>query len=71
MDQGLPQGAILRPMWLKPMDAVAQQNPALVEQAAAAVGSMRDLSANLVDVVSVFQVREGQLYQQTSAGLGM
>lgn len=44
------------------MDAVAQQRSALVEQAAAAAGSIRDLRANLVDVVSVFKVREGQSY---------
>lgn len=41
---------------VKEMDTVTQQNAALVEQAAAAAGSMQDQSANLTEVVSVFKV---------------
>jgi methyl-accepting chemotaxis protein len=41
---------------IKDMDTATQQNAALVEQAAAAAGSMHDQSANLTSVVSVFKV---------------
>jgi len=40
------------------MDNVTQQNAALVEQAAAAAGSMQDQAAILSQVVSIFKVRE-------------
>jgi len=36
---------------------VTQQNAALVEQAAAAAGSMQDQARRLVDEVSVFRVQ--------------
>jgi len=39
------------------MDAVTQQNAALVEEAAAAAESMQNQASNLADVVSVFKVR--------------
>ncbi len=39
------------------MDEVTQQNAALVEQAAAAAGSMQEQAANLAAVVSVFRLR--------------
>ena len=41
---------------IKEMDTVTQQNAALVEQAAAAAGSMQDQASNLTQVVSVFKV---------------
>jgi methyl-accepting chemotaxis protein len=44
------------------MDQVTQQNAALVEEAAAAAGSMQDQAAKLADVVSVFRLdREHQV----------
>jgi methyl-accepting chemotaxis protein len=41
------------------MDSVTQQNAALVEEAAAAAGSMQEQAANLTQVVSVFKVGDG------------
>ena len=41
------------------MDNVTQQNAALVEQAAAAAGSMQDQANILSQVVSIFKVRDG------------
>jgi methyl-accepting chemotaxis protein len=38
------------------MDQVTQQNAALVEEAAAAAGSMQDQAAKLAEVVSVFRL---------------
>jgi methyl-accepting chemotaxis protein len=43
---------------IKEMDSVTQQNAALVEEAAAAAGSMSDQASNLEAVVSVFKVGE-------------
>jgi methyl-accepting chemotaxis protein len=40
------------------MDNVTQQNAALVEQAAAAAGSMQDQAARLAQTVSVFKIRD-------------
>ncbi|MBI3283976.1 MAG: cache domain-containing protein [Burkholderiales bacterium] len=40
------------------MDSVTQQNAALVEQAAAAAASMQEQAAQLMDLVSVFQIDE-------------
>jgi len=40
------------------MDAVTQQNAALVEEAAAAAGSLREQATHLSDVVSVFKLRD-------------
>jgi len=42
------------------MDNVTQQNAALVEEAAAAAGSMQDQAANLAQVVSVFKIDAAQ-----------
>jgi methyl-accepting chemotaxis protein len=42
------------------MDNVTQQNAALVEQAAAAAGSMQEQARNLSTVVSVFKLRDGE-----------
>jgi methyl-accepting chemotaxis protein len=39
------------------MDEVTQQNAALVEEAAAAAGSLQEQAANLAGVVSVFRLR--------------
>lgn len=43
---------------IKEMDSVTQQNAALVEEAAAAAGSMSDQASNLEAVLSVFKVGE-------------
>jgi methyl-accepting chemotaxis protein len=43
------------------MDNVTQQNAALVEQAAAAAASMQEQAANLVQVVSVFNIGHEEL----------
>ncbi|HYD60891.1 MAG TPA: methyl-accepting chemotaxis protein [Noviherbaspirillum sp.] len=42
------------------MDNVTQQNAALVEEAAAAAGSMQEQARNLSMVVSVFKLKEGE-----------
>ncbi len=42
---------------LSSLDGVTQQNAALVEEAAAAAGSLHEQAANLTEVVSVFRVR--------------
>ncbi len=41
---------------IKEMDSVTQQNAALVEEAAAAAGSMQDQAANLKEVLGAFRV---------------
>jgi methyl-accepting chemotaxis protein len=47
------------------MDAVTQQNAALVEEAAAASQSMQDQAAALAQLVSVFQLaRDGAMHQK-------
>ena len=43
------------------MDNVTQQNAALVEEAAAAAGSMQDQAANLLHVVSVFKLSNASM----------
>lgn len=43
------------------MDGVTQQNAALVEEAAAAAGSLLDEAKQLVDTISVFKLDEGAL----------
>ena len=43
------------------MDAVTQQNAALVEQAAAAAASMQQQAGNLAQVVSVFKLADGNM----------
>lgn len=48
------------------MDNVTQQNAALVEEAAAAAGSMQDQAANLAQVVSIFKVDSSQTAVVTS-----
>jgi hypothetical protein len=41
------------------MDQVTQQNAALVEEAAAATGSLQDQADKLAEVVSVFKLASG------------
>jgi methyl-accepting chemotaxis protein len=41
------------------LDAMTQQNAALVEESAAAAGSLREQSARLADAVRMFQLRDG------------
>ena len=43
------------------MDAVTQQNAALVEQAAAAADALETQAANLARVVGVFRLDDGEL----------
>ena len=45
------------------MDEVTQQNAALVEEAAAAAGSLEDQAASLVETVSVFKIPHSQKSQ--------
>ncbi|MCZ8253966.1 MAG: methyl-accepting chemotaxis protein [Hylemonella sp.] len=49
------------------MDQVTQQNAALVEEMAAAASSLRSQAQELVQVVSVFRVAEGQAAPRASA----
>ncbi|MDQ8034634.1 MAG: methyl-accepting chemotaxis protein [Bordetella sp.] len=51
------------------MDEVTQQNAALVEQSAAAAGSMQDQAAELVRAVSAFKVGNGQVIDASSGAL--
>ncbi|ARP81447.1 methyl-accepting chemotaxis protein [Bordetella genomosp. 8] len=43
------------------MDEVTQQNAALVEEAAAAAGSLQEQAQRLAEAVSVFRINEGQV----------
>ena len=45
------------------MDAMTQQNAALVEEAAAAAQSLQDQAAELARVVSIFKLEEGEQFQ--------
>lgn len=49
------------------MDVVVQQNAALVEEAAAAAHSLQDQAERLSDVVAVFKVNEGELFELSDA----
>ncbi|WP_426190096.1 methyl-accepting chemotaxis protein [Massilia sp. DWR3-1-1] len=49
------------------MDAVTQQNAALVEQAAAAAASMQDQAAHLAEAVSVFKLAGGHVQPAAAA----
>jgi methyl-accepting chemotaxis protein len=49
------------------MDQVTQQNAALVEQAAAAVGSLQDQALQLAQAVGVFQLARSRLAAALSA----
>jgi methyl-accepting chemotaxis protein-2 (aspartate sensor receptor) len=43
------------------MDTVTQQNAALVEQAAAAAGSLQEQAARLAEAVAVFKVNPNEV----------
>jgi hypothetical protein len=49
------------------MDQVTQQNPALVEQAAAAAASMRDEASQLAETVAVFKLNHAQTTQSAAS----
>ena len=49
------------------MDQVTQQNAALVEEGAAAADSLRQQATQLVDVVAVFRLADGQAHPQPQA----
>jgi methyl-accepting chemotaxis protein len=49
------------------MDAVTQQNAALVEEAAAAAEAMQNQAASLERVVSVFRLDAGSKYLTASS----
>ena len=51
------------------MDGVTQQNAALVEEAAAAAGSLQDQAAQLAQLVSVFNVGHGDTRRHTAKGM--
>ena len=55
---------------IKEMDSVTQQNAALVEQAAAAAGSMRDQATNLDHIVSIFKVGDVESEFSRASGPG-
>ncbi|ALM83185.1 methyl-accepting chemotaxis protein [Bordetella sp. N] len=52
------------------MDEVTQQNAALVEEAAAAAGSLQEQAQRLAEAVSVFKVNEGQVIEVPAQQLG-
>jgi methyl-accepting chemotaxis protein len=49
------------------MDQTTQQNAALVEQMAAAASSLKSQASDLVQVVAVFKLAQGQQAPQTQA----
>ncbi|PRC92987.1 methyl-accepting chemotaxis protein [Solimicrobium silvestre] len=49
------------------MDNVTQQNAALVEEAAAAAGSMQEQASNLMEVVNVFKLNNNQVSSSRAA----
>jgi methyl-accepting chemotaxis protein-1 (serine sensor receptor) len=49
------------------MDQATQQNAALVEEMAAAAGSLKSQAQELVQAVSVFRLAEAQIHGSTSA----
>ncbi len=52
------------------MDEVTQQNAALVEEAAAAAGSLQEQAQRLAEAVSVFKINEGQVIEVPAQQLG-
>jgi methyl-accepting chemotaxis protein-2 (aspartate sensor receptor) len=52
------------------MDEVTQQNAALVEEAAAAAGSLQEQAQRLAEAVSVFKINEGQVIDVPAHQLG-
>jgi methyl-accepting chemotaxis protein-1 (serine sensor receptor) len=51
------------------MDEVTQQNAALVEEAAAAAGSLQEQASQLADAVSVFKINAGEVIDVTAPAL--
>jgi len=45
------------------MDEVTQQNAALVEEAAAAAGSLQEQALRLADAVAVFKINAGEVIE--------
>ncbi|OZI29729.1 chemotaxis protein [Bordetella genomosp. 10] len=52
------------------MDEVTQQNAALVEQAAAAAGSLQEQAQRLAQAVAVFKINQGQVIDAPAQQLG-
>ncbi|WP_233234709.1 methyl-accepting chemotaxis protein [Bordetella sp. LUAb4] len=52
------------------MDEVTQQNAALVEEAAAAAGSLQEQAQRLAEAVAVFKINEGQVIEVPAHQLG-
>jgi methyl-accepting chemotaxis protein-1 (serine sensor receptor) len=52
------------------MDEVTQQNAALVEEAAAAAGSLEEQAQRLAEAVAVFRINEGQVIEVPAHELG-
>ena len=51
------------------MDHVTQQNAALVEQAAAAAGSMQEQAGKLAEAVSIFKLEESSSFRSPPRAL--
>ena len=51
------------------MDQVTQQNAALVEEAAAAAGSLQEQAQRLADATAVFKTQSGQVIEAAPAPL--
>ncbi|MFC4274297.1 methyl-accepting chemotaxis protein [Achromobacter aloeverae] len=52
------------------MDEVTQQNAALVEEAAAAAGSLQEQAQRLAEAVAVFKINQGQVIDMPARQLG-
>ncbi|WP_454690521.1 methyl-accepting chemotaxis protein [Achromobacter aloeverae] len=52
------------------MDEVTQQNAALVEEAAAAAGSLQEQAQRLAEAVAIFKINEGQVIEVPAQQLG-
>src|SRR3546814_98537 len=51
------------------MDSVVQQNAALVEEAAAAAGSLQDQASRLAEAVAVFKINTSEVIDVAAARL--
>ncbi|MGB3289453.1 MAG: hypothetical protein WBA83_09280, partial [Burkholderiaceae bacterium] len=51
------------------MDSVVQQNAALVEEAAAAAGSLQDQATRLAEAVAVFKINANEVIEVAAARL--
>jgi len=52
------------------MDEVTQQNAALVEEAAAAAGSLQEQAQRLAEAVAVFKINAGEVIEVPAQQLG-